>query len=235
MQINAINSTNFGRNFNEQSYIDADFVDAAASNYPKLPPSSADIIELQKKVDKIKQNVRPETLIAGTAVIIAAFKKGKDFVPFFRKTAVTGGEYVAKGATKVADVVVNGAKKLFKKGNSEIYSKASEKITATADKLRDHITDDKTLDKVGDITSKILHSTGEKVYEVNGQKIAVKNANQITDFLAKNKIINKVGLADAATATYIGWHAADGVSDVVENAADQAEIKNEVRSVLLNI
>ncbi len=191
--------------------------------------------QLGQKIDSIKTNVRPETLVAGTAVIVAAFKKGKDIMPFFRRTLVTGGEYLAKGTANVTDKAVNSVSKLLKKGNVNIYEKASENISKTADVLRDHIKADKTLEKIGDITSKVLHSTGEKVYEVNGQKIAVKNANQLTDFLANNKIVNKVGLADAAAATYIGWHAADGASDIIENTADEMQVKNEIKKVLLSI
>lgn len=199
MQVNPINNCNFKGKFHYNEFADN----------VEVPQRVA---EFDKAVKTITDNVHPATIFSTAVVAFAAATKGRKVIPYIRKAAVTCTEAISKGAVNI----FGKAAKIFKKAPDT--TKASQKITNFADKLRDKNTvNTKMIEGVQEFFTKILGT--EK-----GQKVA--------EFMQRHELTNGVKLFDAAVATGVGLGLVNGTSDKVEEVLDKKDLRDAADEIL---
>lgn len=210
MQVDAINSVNFGRK---------KVIDIGDAEYREISSQPVDnkekVDQFLKKAEKIQQNIRPETVAISLATGAIAVVSGKKVID---KTATIGlavGEAIAKAGKMIGGKVVN----LFKKGavNAMDTTKIENAFNAARKVLNEE--NPKITKGIGDFVKNIV-SNEEK-------------ASAITKFITENLgVKNIAGIPKAALAFAIGYKAIDTSSDVVENAADNKEISKLAGDIL---
>ncbi|MBR1617884.1 hypothetical protein IJ670_07015, partial [bacterium] len=202
-----------------------------------FPPAILQNDSLQKTIEKTRQDVKPLTLFTGLAVMAVSFKKGKNLVPIVRKLAVTGSEYVAKGASKAASLATEGAVKvinLIKKAplenplkytvkdeNGKTIGGIGQAISKWADNARGSKAETRVANPI----------IAEGIPNFVGRVFGKKAGDKTSTFLKNNKIQNTKDLVDAACAMGIGIVAADKITDKVEATQDRMEIEQEEKRI----
>lgn len=198
MQINAINSTNFGSTIKAEGQ----------KSLPALPPDIQEqLTVLDKLADKAKSDVHPSTIVATVVAVATAALSVRKVIPYARRFAVTLGEEATKLIAKVSSEVANK----FKKQDKIDVNRVLDSIASKADKLRDGNPDSKLVEKITKFASKISGKSSEDLAD-------------LTKGLEKAGIKNGVDAFDTALALGAGALTLDPVSDKVEEHNDTKDI-----------
>ncbi|MBR2068253.1 MAG: hypothetical protein IJ877_00690 [Candidatus Gastranaerophilales bacterium] len=241
MQLGAINSLNFGKQYRHPSKPDTD-KDAELYKIEDLgfPQENVSLSETKKntlsaqermavfenKVAQIQANVRPETCILTAGTILLAIAKGKNIANFIGKVGVYAGGMVASAMTKAGGAIGNAAKTVFK---GKAYNEAAKLAhkNAVNERLARFSFDnlDEVAKKIGAPDKNFVEGVGKRVNVfVQDQEKAKDTTRFITETVGIN---SKSSVALSALGGLFGWKAGDGGGDVLEAVLDNKEIEKE--------
>lgn len=167
-----------------------------------------DIID--KAVEKANSNVHPSTVICSVAGMVGAGLAATKFTKAGRKVAVTVGESISNGVSKL----YAKAKKL----SIEEAQKIQDNIQNTANRLREGNPDSKLLDNINGFIAKV---TGSE-----------EKANLVQEKLAKAGVKDGVSAFDAGVGVLAAATVLDPASDALEQHSDKREILETVNALL---